>query len=141
MKRLSRGYTLVELMVTVLVVAVLAGIAISGYRGYVLRANRTDGTTTLLQVGAAEERYFLQNSQYTADLADAPPTGLGLSATSPRGLYTLAVTAGSTGTLATSWQVTATATGAQTADLAACQTLGLDDQGNRTPADSSGCWR
>jgi type IV pilus assembly protein PilE len=137
----SRGFTLIELMIAIVVVAILASIAVASYRSSVLRANRTDGTTTLLQVSAAEEKYFLQNSQYTADLADAPPTGLGLGTTSPRGYYTLAVTAGSTGSLATSWLVTATATGSQTQDLAACQTMSIDDQGNRSPADSSGCWR
>jgi type IV pilus assembly protein PilE len=140
MSRWNRGFTLIELMMALVVVAILAGIAIANYRSSVLRANRTDASTTLLQISAAEEKYFLQNSTYTADLADAAPTGLGLSATTPRGYYTLAVSAGSTGSLATSWLVTATATGTQAQDTA-CTTLSLDDQGTRTPADASGCWR
>jgi type IV pilus assembly protein PilE len=141
MRLRPRGYTLVEVLTTLVIIAVLAGIAISSYSSYVLRANRTDASSTLLQIGAAEEKYFLQNSQYTADLADAPPAGLGLATTSPRGFYTLAVTAGATGSLATSWLASATASGLQTADIAACQTMSVDDQGNRSPADSSGCWR
>ena len=57
------------------------------------------------------------------------------------GYYTLGATAGSTGSIATSWKVTATATGNQTSDLAICRTLSIDDQGVRSPADSSGCWK
>jgi type IV pilus assembly protein PilE len=137
----SRGFTLIELLISIVVLAILASIAIGSYRNSVLRANRTDGTTTLLRISMAEEKYFLQNSQYTTDLASASPIGLGLSATSPLGYYTLAVTAGATGSIATSWKVTATATGSQLQDVAACQTLTLDGEGTRTPADSSGCWK
>jgi type IV pilus assembly protein PilE len=137
----TRGFTLIELLIAIVVLAILANIAIGSYRSSVLRANRTDGTTTLLRISMAEEKYFLQNSQYTTDIASASPTGLGLSATSPLGYYTLAVTAGATGSIATSWKVTATATGTQLQDSAACQTLTLDGEGTRTPADSSGCWK
>lgn len=136
-----RGFTLIELMISIVVLAILASIAIGSYRSSVLRANRTDATTTLLRISMAQEKYFLQNSTYTTDLASAAPTGLGLSATSPMGYYTLAVTAGPTGSIATSWKVTATATGAQLKDVAACQTLSIDGEGTRTPADSSGCWK
>ena len=141
MRLTPRGFTLVELLIAVLVIAILGSLAVSSYRSYVLRANRTDATTTLLRAATAEEKYFLQNSTYTADLASAAPAGLGIGATSPLGYYTLSATAGSTGSIATSWKVTATATGTQTADLAICRTLSIDDQGVRSPADSSGCWK
>jgi type IV pilus assembly protein PilE len=136
-----RGFTLLELMVTLLVVAILSTIAVSSYRSYALRANRVDGTSMLLKIGVAEEKYFLQNSTYATDLVSAPPTGLGLGSTSPAGLYTLTVVAGSTGAIATSFTATATATGSQASDIAACRTLTINDQGQRTPTDASGCWR
>ena len=99
----NRGFTLLELMITVLVVGVLSTIALSSYRSYTLRANRVDGTGMLLKIAVAEEKYFLQNSTYATDLVSAPPTGLGLGSTSPAGLYNLTVAAGSTGAIGTSF--------------------------------------
>jgi type IV pilus assembly protein PilE len=141
MIRRTHGFSLVELLVAMVVLAILASLAISSYRSYTLRANRTDATTTILRISMAEEKYYLQNSQYTTDLVSAAPVGLGIGATSPLGYYTLTVTAGTTGSIATSWKVTATATGTQLQDVAACQTMSIDGDGTRTPADSSGCWK
>jgi type IV pilus assembly protein PilE len=141
MRKHSRGVTLIELLVTVAVVAILSNIAISNYRAYTLRANRIDGETMLMKIQVAEEKFFLQNNTYTTAVATAPPNGLGLLATTTSGRYTLAVAAGATGNIATSYAATATAAGNQTDDKAACLTLTIDDQGQRTPADSSGCWK
>lgn len=140
-RRQQRGFTLIELMIAVAVVGILATIAISSYRSQTMRSNRTDGRAELLQIQLAEQKYYLQNNTFTANLAAAPPAGLGMPTTSPRGYYTLAVAAGGTGTLATSFQVTATAVGGQTQDDPNCLTLQIDDTGTRTPNDASGCWR
>jgi len=132
-----RGMTLIELMVVVAIVAILASLAVGSYRRYVLRANRTDATSALLRIQVAEEKFFLQNNAYTIDLS---PAGLNVSSPTPNGFYTVAVAAGATG-IATSFQATATATGAQTADTS-CQTLTIDDQGLRNSAPSTTeCWR
>jgi type IV pilus assembly protein PilE len=141
MRKLSAGITLIELMVTLSIVAILSSIAISSYRSYTLRANRIDGETMLLKIQVAEEKFFLQNNTYTVSLAAAPPAGLGLAATTASGYYNLAVAAGATGNIATSYAATATATGTQTSDKAACLTLTINDQGQRTPNEASGCWK
>jgi type IV pilus assembly protein PilE len=137
----ERGFSLIEILTVIGVVAVLAVISIGSYRSYGLRTNRADGQTALLKISVAEEKYFLQNNTYTVDLADPPPVGLGIGNASPGGYYTLAVAAGATGNIATSYQSTATATGTQTSDLAACQVYTMDDQAQRTPADVTGCWK
>jgi type IV pilus assembly protein PilE len=90
----TRGVTLVELLVTVTAVAILAGIAIPSYRQYMLRSQRPDATTMLLRVQSAQEKFFLQNLSYSADLAGAPPAGLGLSATSTARHYDIALAMG-----------------------------------------------
>jgi type IV pilus assembly protein PilE len=141
MRKLNAGITLIELMIVLAVIAILSSIAISNYRSYTMRANRIDGETMLMKIQVAEEKFFLQNNTYTTALATAPPNGLGLAATTTSGFYTLAVVAGSTGSIATSYAATATATGTQTHDTAACLALTINDQGQRTPADSSGCWK
>lgn len=134
------GFTLIELMIACGIVAILVSIAISSYRNQSLRANRADGRALLLQIQLAEQKYFLQNNTYTANIAAAPPNGLGLTAVSPRGYYALAVVGGATG-LGTSFIASATAQGGQRKDDANCLVFTVDDSGNRTPDDSvTGCW-
>ena len=130
-----RGMTLIELMVVVAIVAILSTLAVGSYRRYVLRANRTDATSALLRIQVAEEKFFLQNNVYTIDLSAA---GLNVASPTPNGFYNLAVVGAP---IATSFQATATATGAQTADTS-CATLTINDQGQRNSAPSTTeCWR
>jgi type IV pilus assembly protein PilE len=138
-----RGMSLIELLAVITIVGVLSALAVSTYTSYTLRANRTDATTTLLRIQVAEEKFFLSNNTYTTDFISAPPTGLGISnvATTNNGRYTLTIAAGGTGTIATSYTATATATGAQTSDTAACQVYSINETGTRSPLDSSGCWK
>jgi type IV pilus assembly protein PilE len=135
------GMTLIELLVTLAIVSILSSIAISSYRSYTMRANRIEAETILMKIQVAEEKFFLQNNTYTTALAAAPPAGLGIAATSPSGYYTLAVAAGTTGAITTSYAATATATGAQTHDKTVCLTLSINDQGQQTPAPSTDCWK
>ncbi len=79
MKQRQRGVTLIELLTVMVVMAIIASIAIPSYRRYLLRAQRTDAKTALLQVQTAEEKFLLQNNTYTADVTGAPGAGgLGL---------------------------------------------------------------
>jgi type IV pilus assembly protein PilE len=75
----SQGMTLIELMIVVIVVAILGTVAVSSYRSYLIRANRTEARMALLRVQAAQEKFFLQNNRYASnsELATAPPSGLG----------------------------------------------------------------
>ena len=77
-RRNDRGMTLIELMIVVVVVAVLASIALPSYRQYVLRSHRVEAKSALLNVAAAQEKFYLQNNTYTDDLTGAPPDGLGI---------------------------------------------------------------
>jgi len=136
-----RGMTLIELMVVLAIVAILATLAVGSYRQYVLRANRTDATSALLRIQVGEERFFLQNNAYTTNVTVAPPAGLGVASPTPNGFYNIAVTPGSTGSIATSFSATAAATSTQTADTS-CATLTINDQGQRSSAPSTTeCWR
>jgi len=144
------GFTLVELMIVVVIMAILASVSVGGYRQYVQRANRVDATSALLRVSAAQERFYLQNDQYatTADqLSDPPPTGLGTASTN-LGLYDLAVEPADDGATV-GYTVTATASGSQRDDDD-CQVFTIDQSGKRGARDSGGtesaeiiarCWR
>src|SRR5690606_27341297 len=59
-----RGVTLIELRPVIVVVAILRTIAVSSYRSYLLRTNRTEARMALLRVQAAQEKFFLQNNRY-----------------------------------------------------------------------------
>src|SRR5262245_28403221 len=87
-----RGMTLIELMTVVAVVAILGSFAVSSYRGYMLRANRTEAKTSLLQLRAAQEKFFLQNNRYalSSEISTAPASGgLGVATTTPSGFYNI----------------------------------------------------
>ncbi|KQX30260.1 type IV pilin protein [Variovorax sp. Root434] len=60
----TRGFTLIELMVTVAIVAILAAIAYPSYRDYVLRGRIVDATNGLSTMRANMERYFQDNRTY-----------------------------------------------------------------------------
>lgn len=139
-RRRAAGFTLMEILIAVAIVGILTAIAVGSYRKQSLRANRTDGRTMLMQIQLAEQKFYLQNNTFTTDITDAPPTGLGMATTSPRGFYKLTVAGGTAG-IATSFVVTATATGTQTQDDPNCLTYTVDDAGTRTPDDTAtGCW-
>jgi type IV pilus assembly protein PilE len=85
----KNGFTLVELMITVAVVAILAMIAIPNYTQYIRRGNRTDATKTLTLDAQALERCYSQTFSY------APCTGVpasGVPTPSVEGKYTVTVT-------------------------------------------------
>ena len=137
--RHMRGMTLIELMTVIVVVAVLGSIAVSSYRNYLIRTNRTEARMALLRVQTAQEKFFLQNNRYADDdeLAAAPPAGLGVLTPTERGFYAITIE----DYTATAYTAVATAAGGQLQDVAACRRFTIDETGARTPDDDSGCWR
>lgn len=70
----SRGFTLVELMIAVAVIAVLAGIALPAYETYKVRASRGAAQAFLLEVFSRQEEYAIRARAY-AFCATDPCTG------------------------------------------------------------------
>lgn len=131
-----RGFTLIEVMIVVVIVAILASIAFPSYQEYVLRSNRTEGQALLSDAAARQERYFAQHNTY-ADTV----TKLGLSsANSTNDLYELSISPNPT----TSFTLTATPRDSQTRDTK-CGTLTLNHQGARgrsgSAASVNDCWK
>jgi len=86
--RKQSGFTLIELMITVAVVAILAAVAYPNYTQYVQRGYRSEGIAMLQDAAARMERYYAQNNQYT----NATLAGIGL--TPPAGSTTVASQSG-----------------------------------------------
>lgn len=138
------GVTLIELMIVFILIGIVAAIAVPAYRSHVLRAQRSDATSALLRVQAAQEKFFVQNGRYSADLRGAPGAGgLGLSASSERGFYAIAVSLTPNGYTATASAIPANA---QTEDRN-CRSFTIKETGARSALDASGadrtaeCWR
>jgi len=128
MYKYSRGVTLVELMVVLVIVAVLMSVAVPSYRQYTMRANRAEGHWSLLQAAANQERFYLQNNTYAtnAQLELDPPNGLGVASMTESGHYSIQVTNAD----AAGYTVVATAQGGQTED-SDCSVLSVDERGTR----------
>jgi type IV pilus assembly protein PilE len=69
----NRGFTLIELMVTVAIVGILAGFAIPAYRDYVLRGNVLAATNAVATARAKMEQYYQDNRTYVATGGFSPP--------------------------------------------------------------------
>lgn len=126
----ARGFTLIELMITVVIVALLATIAVPSYQRYAIRAKRAEGKAALMDLAARQERFYANQMQF-ASLAT-----LGGGASTEQGYYTLSVA------LANNNQ-TFIATATPTFDDADCGNLTLDQAGTRgvsgtTPVNE--CW-
>lgn len=88
----SKGFTLIEVMIVVVIIGILAAITYPSYDEYVKRGNRTEGQAFLSDVAVRQERYFSQNNTYVTANTDAARKSLGLSsAISPTSKYTLAI--------------------------------------------------
>ncbi len=59
-----RGFTLVELMITIVIVGVLSLLAISGYRKMIVGGKITEAQNMVMSIRAAQETYFLQHQGY-----------------------------------------------------------------------------
>lgn len=69
----SRGFTLIELMIAVAIVAILAAIAIPSYTDYIRRSRVTEAIATLSGMRVKMEQYYQDNRSYTGSCGVAPP--------------------------------------------------------------------
>ncbi|NND64714.1 MAG: prepilin-type N-terminal cleavage/methylation domain-containing protein [Gammaproteobacteria bacterium] len=139
---LKTGFTLIELMITIAIIAIIATIAIPSYRDSVRRSNRTEAMTALMNVAANQESFYLQNNIYSDDASE-----LGFAANpgiTEHGYYLVAIVADPT--LVQGFNATATKAGAQSDDTD-CAEFTIDHDGIRTAENSGGtdntdeCWR
>ena len=137
------GFTLIELMIVVAVIAVLAAIAFPSYQNQIRKSQRTDAKMSLLDLAGRQERYFTTNNVYTN-----VPANLGYSGTFPVSVpsattfnYGVSVTA--VGTAGNTYTATAVPNGNQANDT--CGTFSINEQGVQSNSGgttaSDQCWR
>lgn len=131
------GFSLSELVVVVLLVALLAAIALPSYRQYVERGHRAEARAALLQAAQWLERAATASGSYP--LTATFPSAL---ASTPSGRYAIELLSPPGQALAgTAYLLTARPLGAQTADP--CGALTLSHQGERGTSSAhraAECW-
>lgn len=151
----QRGFTLIELMITVAIVAILAAVAYPSYTKYVQRGYRSEGIAQLSDAAARAERFYAQNNTYVG----ATPASMGLvtdadinatkaatgkagttaadvtNISSTTGKYKLSVVS----TTATTYSLKVVPQGTQAND--SCGTLTIDQAGNKTSTGGTDCFK
>ena len=132
MNKQMRGFSLIELMIVLAIVAILAAIAVPSYQTQVSDGRRADAVAVLTQSRQLMERYYSKNYSYANVPAGTLPTKSPLDGTTTY----YAITVASTATT-----FTITATPQDTSDR--CGVLTIDQAGAKTsvgdPIDI--CWR
>lgn len=127
----DRGFTLVELMITVAIVGILAAVAYPSYVESVRKARREDAMAALLDIQMQQEKFRANNPRYTTNLADVGFS----SGVSRDGYYTLAIRAAD----ATRFTATATPASGPQADDSCNFSITQNGPVASTDADKR-CW-
>ncbi|MCC8361854.1 type IV pilin protein [Lysobacter sp. A6] len=122
------GFTLLELMITVGIVAILASLALAGYDFATRKTRRAAATGCLTQQAQAMERHYTTTMTYLGAAIPACSSDV-----TP--YYTIRPAAGEP--TATTYTLEAVPIGGQAKDT--CGTLSLNHTARKTPA-TQGCW-
>lgn len=138
-ERSQKGFTLIELMVVIAIIAGLVAIAVPSYQDYVVRSNRTDLQSHLMRLASDLERYKSQQLSYRGVTLAMINGGVATYPISGGARYNLVLNLLPSAATATSWTLVATpaAGNTQVGDGA----LSIDSQGRRcwNPASDAGC--
>ena len=138
MKRM-KGFSLMELMIAVAIIAILAGVAYPSYQDQVRKSRRADAKIALAELNQSLERFFTTNNTYLgATLGDGSVATDIYPQKSADGHYNLSI---STQTAST-FTLTASATGNQASD-SQCASYTLTHtgiKGGTSGGPEGGCW-
>lgn len=131
--RRQSGFTLLELMIVVAIVAILMAIAIPSYLRYGYRARRPDGQELLLRIANAQERFYATENRY----GSLGEVGFDNPAISEKKYYSVTLPAVSS----SAFTATAAPQGDQAKDD--CGSLSINSVGEKTASGSTNngtCW-
>jgi type IV pilus assembly protein PilE len=127
--RKLQGFTLIEMMITVAIVAILAAVALPNYQQYIIRSSRAAAQTEMMDIANRQQQLLLANRSYAAK-GSAAWTATGYALPDEVGArYDYSITVGA-GTVP-SYTITFDPKGPQDSDV----TLTLTSDGTKSPAD------
>ncbi len=131
-----KGFTLLELMIAVGIVAILAAVSYPTYTGYVRTARYSDATVALNELAQAMERYYSANGTYVGAVVGTAGTDevQVYPTQSPERYYTLSIT----GPNVTQYLVKATPAGDMSGDTQ-CGVFSLNQAGVKCIRDGAKC--
>jgi type IV pilus assembly protein PilE len=134
-----RGFTLIELMITVAIVAILAAVALPSYSQYMRKARRGDAQSFMSEVAARQQHFLLDRRTYATDITASPADG-GLGMTIPANVstyYTVTLDP-PTAPPPPNFMVRARPIGSQAGEP--CGVLTLNQAGQKTATGTGSCW-
>ncbi|WP_154223394.1 type IV pilin protein [Marinicella rhabdoformis] len=127
------GFTLIELVVVIAIIALLASYAIPNYRQYVVRSKRVEAQDKVLQVAGMYEKFYANTNAYPTNVTGG---GTALSLTNSflrwKDYRIVHQNRPNNG-----WRIRAVARGKQATDDPSCIRIQYDNLGQKTPA---ACW-
>lgn len=147
----NSGFSLIELMVVVVIIAIIAAFAIPSYQDNIRKSRRADGKSALSDAAARMEQFYLDRRSYTDDMSQlgyvAMPGGSKTS-DSTEAYYRISSVAPTWGGAcfpATCYELQAVAIAPEQLKDTVCRMFAMDSRGNKTSEDSGGtasnsCW-
>ncbi|GGA70955.1 type IV minor pilin protein PilE [Neiella marina] len=136
------GFSLIEMMVAVAIIAILTTVAYPAYQRYVAEGTRSEAAAILLEAAARQEQYYLDFHTYTSSMTAlgyaSDPVDFPLSS-GANANYKVSASGN-----ANTFTLTATAINKQASRDSDCGSLKIDHLGTRSSnsdaTDVKGCW-
>lgn len=123
------GFTLIEVLITVLIISILAGFAMMSYQNYVVRSKRVAAVGCLTQASQYMERFYTVNMRYDRSRSGASPSlPIAECQRAIANDYTISLTALSS----TAYTLSSQPIGTQATKDSDCGTLRLNSRGQKT---------
>ena len=142
----QRGFSLIELMIVVAIVAIISAFAYPSYDRYVIKTKRSVAQNALLQVADRQQQFFMDNKRFAADITNlgfpANPyvvddNGTSTVASDADAVYSLSLS----NVTATTWTATATPLNSQLSRDTYCGSLTITQTGAKSKSGASDeCW-
>jgi len=131
----QKGFTLIEVLITVAIVGILGAVAYPSYSEYVTKSNRAEPQRELLELTNLMEQHFIDHRTYTDELTELGKSGD--TYVTESGSYTISATTADSGTTFT---ITANIkTGSRQASDSECAMMSVDNTGKKDATNDT-CW-